>query len=136
MKDQAHKTPDLKSGIAATYTAERERVKKILDKLEIFNEQLAIEKMMAQDAGLQFAIVEAPLDVIEHFNRGKLINAFHAVGYFLYQGAAVCLEGTKEQVENNLELSHQQTPDDWNKDHPQAQVQRVAKFKRQTAPPA
>lgn len=93
---------------------ERERAKRILDKLEKFNADLEIEKLMAQDNGTAIAIVEAPREIIEHFNRGKLLKAFDRAGYFIFNGAAVCEEGKKEKVIQDFDSASVLMPDDWN----------------------
>lgn len=86
-----------------------------MDKLEKFHSDLEIEKLIAQDNGLPIAVVEAPREIIEHFNRGKLIKAFDKVGYFIYNGVAVCETGKKEQVTQWMDDSSVLMPDEWNK---------------------
>lgn len=95
---------------------DRERAKKILDKLEKFHDDLEVEKLLAKEQGDDLAIVEAPREIIEHFNRGKLLKAFDAVGYFLYQGAAVCESGHKDRINGVLEHTHRISASDWDEE--------------------
>jgi hypothetical protein len=115
MKHQHQTIQDTKSGTAETYIAEREQKKKILDKLEKFHSDVEIEKLIAQDNGLPIAVVEAPREIIEHFNRGRLIQAFDKAGYFIYNGVAVCETGKKAKVTEAMDQSSVLMPDDWNK---------------------
>lgn len=85
-------------------------MKEIFEELEKFHADLEIEKLMAQENGITLPIVEAPRKIIEHFNRGKLLKAFDAVGYFLYQGACVCEQGKKDKVEADLDRTSTMPP--------------------------
>ena len=114
MKHQPQITPDTKSGTEKTYSEDREQAKKIMDKLETFHSDLEIEKLMAQDRGDTMPVVEAPREICEHFNRGRLLKAFDRAGYFIYDGVAVCETGKKEKVVNSFDQSSSLMPDDWN----------------------
>lgn len=136
MKNQTPTTPDTKNTTVSSYTAERERVRKILDKLEVFNETIAIEKMVAAESDVLMPVVEAPIEIIEHFNRGSMMQAFRKTKFFIYQGAVICEEGTREQVENELELSHKENPDEHMARMPKdATKPTTPRFKRVTTPP-
>lgn len=115
MSRQHQTSPDTKSGTEKTYLEDREQAKKILDKLEKFHSDIEIEKLVAQDNGESMAVVEAPREIIEHFNRGKMVKAFDRAGYFIYNGAAVCEEGKKDKITQGFEDSSVLMPDDWNK---------------------
>lgn len=103
----------------------------------MFNESIAIEKMVAAESGILMPVVEAPIEIIEHFNRGAMMQAFKKAKFFIYQGAIICQEGTREEVENELELSHKENPDEHMARLPQESMkQPIARFKRVTTPPA
>lgn len=136
MKDQARTIPSMKNGTAATYLEEREQKKKILASLEILKEEIEVQKMIAKDHELMFAIVEAPQEIIEYYNRGPLLSAFNRVGYFIINGAVVCKEGTSEAIADLLEESHSMDVTQFVAKHPEPFKEPVRKFKRKTTPPA
>jgi hypothetical protein len=70
---------------------------------------------MAQDAGDAMAIIEAPREIIEYFNRGRMIQAFDAVGYFIYHGVCVCETGKKADIEAKIAESETMLPAEYNK---------------------
>lgn len=141
MKNQTPTTPDTKNTTASSYTSERDRVRKILDKLEAFHDLLAEEHMIAAESGVTMPVLEAPIEIIEHFSRGTgMLQAFKKNKYFIYghngKGAIICEEGTREEVENELELSHREEPDARIARMPkEAAKQPAARFKRVTTPP-
>lgn len=80
--------------------------KAIVDKLETFHNNVEIEKMMAQDNGDIHVIVEAPREIIEYLNRGKMLKAFDKVGFCINNGVIVCGEGKKDEVLQQIEDSN------------------------------
>ena len=116
MKHQTRTIPDTKPGTAETYIAEREQKKKVLDKLEQFHTDLEVEKLIAQDNGEPFAIVEAPREIIEHFMRGESLNKFDEDKYFFYRNAAIVEAGTKEAATARIEKSSTLMPEAWLKE--------------------
>lgn len=57
---------------------------------------------MARDQGILLSVIEAPLEVIAHFNRGELMKGFHSTGFFIYRDVVVCEPGKKEYVTEKL----------------------------------
>ncbi len=112
MKTSLPITPDTKLNTANAYLEERELKKGIVDKLEAMHTDIEVEKMMAQENGEIHPIVEAPRDIIEYLNRGKMIKAFDRIGYCIYNNVIICEVGKKDQTRQLIEDSNTLSPQD------------------------
>lgn len=77
--------------------AEREEAKVLFHKLEAFQDELKIQKLMAQDSGETLPMIEADRDVIAYYNKG-LMQHVDKVGYFIMSDVAVCERGKSKEV--------------------------------------
>lgn len=69
-----------------------------------------VEKRVAQDQGNDMPVIEAPREIIEHLNMGKM-KEFEKDQYCIYKGVFVCEVGKKQLVEQKLATTHRFDPD-------------------------
>ena len=76
------------------------------DDLNKFSE--IVQQAISQNETKEMPCVEVPRRVIEHFNRGKLLAGFDAVGYFVHSGVKIYETGKREQAQVKEKITMEQ----------------------------
>lgn len=65
--------------------------------------------MMAKEHGTGIPVMEAPQEIIEYLNRGRMLE-FEKGGSMMYRDVIVCAQGKKESVKTKYDVLHSKSP--------------------------